>query len=54
VWLALEEKGIPYDCVLIELYNKPPWYTDLVPTKLVPAVVSQGVAKLGRRAHTTP
>lgn len=39
VWLALEEKGIPYDCVLIELYNKPTWYKDLVPTSLVPAVV---------------
>jgi hypothetical protein len=40
VWLALEEKGIPYDCVLIELYNKPAWYKELVPTSLVPAVVS--------------
>lgn len=40
VWLALEEKEIPYDCVLIELYNKPTWYKDLVPTTLVPAVVS--------------
>lgn len=39
VWLALEEKGIPYDCVLIELYNKPAWYKELVPTSLVPAVV---------------
>jgi glutathione S-transferase len=41
VWLALEEKQIPYDCVLIELYNKPPWYKELVPTSLVPAVVSE-------------
>jgi glutathione S-transferase len=40
VWLALEEKQIPYDCVLIELYNKPEWYKQLVPTSLVPAVVS--------------
>jgi hypothetical protein len=40
VWLALEEKQIPYDCVLIELYNKPEWYKELVPTSLVPAVVS--------------
>eukprot|EP00878_Enallax_costatus_P010386 GHUV01010839.1.p1 GENE.GHUV01010839.1~~GHUV01010839.1.p1 ORF type:complete len:474 (+),score=103.97 GHUV01010839.1:86-1423(+) len=38
VWIALEEKQIPYDCVLIELYNKPTWYKDLVPTALVPAV----------------
>eukprot|EP00879_Flechtneria_rotunda_P017240 GHRR01018061.1.p1 GENE.GHRR01018061.1~~GHRR01018061.1.p1 ORF type:complete len:536 (+),score=226.49 GHRR01018061.1:832-2439(+) len=37
VWLALEEKQIPYDCVLIELYNKPEWYKELVPTTLVPA-----------------
>uniref|UniRef100_A0A383VDH2 GST N-terminal domain-containing protein n=1 Tax=Tetradesmus obliquus TaxID=3088 RepID=A0A383VDH2_TETOB len=38
VWLALEEKAVPYDCVLIELYNKPEWYKELVPTSLVPAV----------------
>lgn len=35
VWLALEEKGLSYDCIPIELYNKPPWYEELVPTTLV-------------------
>jgi glutathione S-transferase len=25
VWLALEEKGIDYDAVLIDLYAKPDW-----------------------------
>lgn len=49
VWLALEEKGIPYDCVLIELYNKPAWYKELVPTSLVPAVVSAHTMLLGFR-----
>eukprot|EP00931_Biecheleriopsis_adriatica_P078378 TRINITY_DN51844_c0_g1_i1.p1 TRINITY_DN51844_c0_g1~~TRINITY_DN51844_c0_g1_i1.p1 ORF type:complete len:467 (-),score=99.92 TRINITY_DN51844_c0_g1_i1:23-1384(-) len=38
VWLALNEKGIPYDEVLINLYDKPPWYKDMVPTNLVPAI----------------
>lgn len=50
VWLALEEKGIPYDCVLIELYNKPAWYKELVPTSLVPAVVSELVRMGGLHA----
>lgn len=35
MWLALEEKGLSYDCIPIELYNKPPWYEELVPTTLV-------------------
>jgi len=35
VWLALEEKGVPYDNVLVSLQNKPEWYTELVPTKKV-------------------
>ncbi|KIZ07611.1 glutathione S-transferase [Monoraphidium neglectum] len=38
VWLALEEKGIEYDSVLIDLYAKPDWYSSMVPTNLVPAV----------------
>jgi len=38
VWIALREKGIPYDEVLINLYDKPQWYKDMVPTSLVPAV----------------
>ena len=38
VWLALEEKNIPYDTVLINLQDKPEWFKQLVPTQLVPAV----------------
>ncbi|MDJ0581491.1 glutathione S-transferase family protein [Crocosphaera sp.] len=42
VWLALEEKQIPFEVELIDLRNKPKWYTDLVPTGLVPAVKIDG------------
>eukprot|EP00929_Paragymnodinium_shiwhaense_P034580 TRINITY_DN18798_c0_g1_i1.p1 TRINITY_DN18798_c0_g1~~TRINITY_DN18798_c0_g1_i1.p1 ORF type:complete len:463 (+),score=98.28 TRINITY_DN18798_c0_g1_i1:144-1532(+) len=38
VWIALREKDIPYDEVLINLYDKPKWYKEMVPTNLVPAV----------------
>ena len=38
VWLALLQKGIPFDVVFIDLRNKPDWYESIVPTKLVPAV----------------
>ncbi|MBD2100407.1 glutathione S-transferase family protein [Leptolyngbya sp. FACHB-261] len=38
VWFALEEKEIPFATEFIDLFNKPKWYTDLVPTGLVPAV----------------
>ncbi|MEH1806003.1 glutathione S-transferase family protein [Nostoc sp.] len=37
VWFALEEKEIPFATEFIDLTNKPKWYTDLVPTTLVPA-----------------
>ena len=37
--MALEEKQIPYDCVLIDLRNKPAWFKRKVPTTLVPAAV---------------
>lgn len=37
VWFALEEKEIPFETEFIDLSNKPKWYTDLVPTTLVPA-----------------
>lgn len=37
VWFALEEKEIPFETEFIDLSNKPKWYTDLVPTALVPA-----------------
>ncbi|OKH33263.1 glutathione S-transferase [[Phormidium ambiguum] IAM M-71] len=42
VWFALEEKAIPFETEFIDLSNKPKWYTDLVPTTLVPAVKIQG------------
>ena len=42
VWLALEEKKIPFEVELIDLRNKPKWYTDLVPTGLVPAMKIEG------------
>ncbi|MEL4894031.1 glutathione S-transferase family protein [Crocosphaera sp. Alani8] len=42
VWLTLEEKQIPFAVELIDLRNKPKWYTDLVPTGLVPAVKIEG------------
>ncbi|ARV60006.1 glutathione S-transferase [Nostocales cyanobacterium HT-58-2] len=42
VWFALEEKGIPFETEFIDLSNKPKWYTDLVPTALVPAVKIEG------------
>ena len=42
VWLALEEKNIPYDTVLINLQDKPEWFKKMVPTQLVPAVKING------------
>ncbi|WP_416668853.1 glutathione S-transferase family protein [Egbenema bharatensis] len=42
VWFALEEKQIPFDTEFIDLSNKPKWYTDLVPTALVPAAKIEG------------
>ncbi|NEQ36858.1 MAG: glutathione S-transferase [Okeania sp. SIO3I5] len=42
VWLALEEKQIPFEVELINLRDKPEWYTDMVPTGLVPAVKIEG------------
>jgi glutathione S-transferase len=38
----LEEKEIPFETEFIDLTNKPKWYTDLVPTTLVPAAKIQG------------
>eukprot|EP00747_Dinoflagellata_sp_TGD_P167387 gnl/TRDRNA2_/TRDRNA2_191727_c0_seq1.p1 gnl/TRDRNA2_/TRDRNA2_191727_c0~~gnl/TRDRNA2_/TRDRNA2_191727_c0_seq1.p1 ORF type:complete len:555 (-),score=111.14 gnl/TRDRNA2_/TRDRNA2_191727_c0_seq1:29-1453(-) len=38
IMVALREKGIPYEESLINLRDKPKWYTDMVPTKLVPAI----------------
>lgn len=42
VWFALEEKQIPFATEFIDLSNKPKWYTDLVPTTLVPAAKIAG------------
>ncbi|MBV9384901.1 MAG: glutathione S-transferase N-terminal domain-containing protein [Chroococcidiopsidaceae cyanobacterium CP_BM_ER_R8_30] len=42
VWFALEEKEIPFATEFIDLSNKPKWYTDLVPTALVPAARIEG------------
>ncbi|MDZ8186954.1 MAG: glutathione S-transferase family protein [Nostoc sp. ChiSLP02] len=42
VWFALEEKQIPFATEFIDLSNKPKWYTDLVPTALVPAAKIDG------------
>jgi glutathione S-transferase len=42
VWFALEEKEIPFETEFIDLSNKPKWYTDLVPTTLVPAARIDG------------
>ncbi|GAP99796.1 glutathione S-transferase family protein [Leptolyngbya sp. NIES-2104] len=38
VWFALEEKKIPFSTEFIDLNHKPKWYTDLVPSGLVPAI----------------
>lgn len=37
VWFALEEKEIPFATEFIDLNNKPKWYTQMVPSALVPA-----------------
>ncbi len=37
LWFALEEKETPFATEFIDLNNKPKWYTDLVPSRLVPA-----------------
>lgn len=42
VWFALEEKEIPFETEFIDLSNKPKWYTNLVPTALVPAAKIEG------------
>lgn len=46
VWLALEYKGIDYDTMLIDLRNKPQWFTELAPRGQVP------VAKIKDRLLT--
>lgn len=42
VWMALLEKNIEFEVMFISLYNKPEWFEEVVPTKLVPAVSIRG------------
>lgn len=42
VWVALLEKGIPFDSVLIDLRNKPEWYGDVIESKQTPAARING------------
>ena len=42
VKFALGEKDIPFDVVLIDLYRKPDWYKEIVPTALTPAATING------------
>ncbi len=42
VWFALLEKSIPFEVEFIDLRNKPEWYTQMVPTGLVPAAKIKG------------
>ena len=39
VWICIRAKDLPYQERLIELYNKPEWYKEMVPTTQVPAVL---------------
>lgn len=42
VWMALSEKGIPFDTVLIDLFSKPEWYTEVASNGKTPAVRLDG------------
>lgn len=42
VWFALEEKQIPFVTEFIDLFNKPEWYIERVPSGLVPAIQIKG------------
>ena len=42
VWMALLEKGIPFDSVLIDLQNKPDWYSQVLESKMTPAMRING------------
>ena len=56
VWLQLEQKGLPYEEVLISLKDKPAWYLEMVPTGLVPAVKieSSGEVRCGAAVLREP
>ena len=38
IWLALLEKGIKFESVGVDLRDKPEWYSEMIPTALVPSV----------------
>lgn len=42
VWIALEEKGIPFDTVLIDLFKKPEWYPEVAANGQTPSVRLDG------------
>mmetsp|Transcript_45812 Transcript_45812/g.76318 ORF Transcript_45812/g.76318 Transcript_45812/m.76318 type:complete len:485 (+) Transcript_45812:264-1718(+) len=42
VWLALLEKDIKFEQYLIDLFDKPEWYKELVPTAQTPAALING------------
>lgn len=39
VWVCMRAKDLPYQERLIQLFNKPEWYKEMVPTTQVPAVL---------------
>ncbi len=39
VWVCIRAKNLPYQERLIQLFNKPEWYKEMVPTTQVPAVL---------------
>jgi hypothetical protein len=42
VWIALVEKKIPFDTVLINLFDKPAWYAQVASNNQTPAVRLDG------------
>ena len=42
MWIALAEKGVPFDTVLIDLFNKPDWYQEVASNNQTPAVRLDG------------
>lgn len=42
VWMALIEKQIPFDSMLVDLRNKPKWYPDMVKNSQTPAIKIDG------------
>lgn len=42
VWMALLEKGIPFDTVLVSLQNKPAWFSQVNEALLTPVARIKG------------